>query len=200
MSFNFGAIDDLTAEARPERQDSGSPAHFNPDMRALEKRRWYSNRIKTRSYATMGEAPSCFNADADLRIPGHDCPEDKTDVVYAVGYRLCANGPVSFPDPKCLPPLTCLGPRCQSRSIERWDNDGIVNTASMAWPDGADTRLVKCDHMDVVGHFELVDAPDGTGRKYQAYDLLGSGSGFTRADFERVWSDIFSFCLETPGT
>ena len=39
--------------------------------------------------------------------------------------------------------------------IELWDNDGIVNTASMLWPKG-ETVLVPADHLDIVGHYKLV--------------------------------------------
>jgi hypothetical protein len=35
--------------------------------------------------------------------------------------------------------------RVQNHAIELWDNDGIVNTASMVWPEGQKMR-VAADH------------------------------------------------------
>ena len=81
--------------------------------------------------------------------------------------------------------------------ISVWDNDGIVNTLSMIWPLGRHV-LVRADHMDIVGHFERHLAPRGSGRTYERYDLLGSGSGFGNTKFEQVWKKIFSFCLARP--
>jgi hypothetical protein len=40
--------------------------------------------------------------------------------------------------------------------IEQWDYYGIVNTASMLWPNGKKTRLVHGDHGDIIGHYKLV--------------------------------------------
>ena len=77
-----------------------------------------------------------------------------------------------------------------------WDNDGIVNAASMLWPDGLDTRLVHADHGDIIGHFALLPAKDGTERQYHTYDLLGSASQFDQPAFEKVWTDVFAFCVE----
>ncbi len=69
----------------------------------------------------------------------------------------------------------------------------------MLWPDGERTQLINCDHMDIVGHYRLVPEPGGHARKYRAYDLLGSGSGFDEAGFERVWYDVFDFCAGCAG-
>jgi hypothetical protein len=75
-----------------------------------------------------------------------------------------------------------------------WDNDGIVNTMSMFWPKGENV-LVPGDHMDIVGHYKLLKAEPGGGRKYRAYDLLKSESGFSDKIFIAVWKEIFAFCL-----
>lgn len=49
--------------------------------------------------------------------------------------------------------------------------------------------------MDIVGHYKLVREPgDESTRKYQAYDLLKSDSGFHHAAFQQVWNDVFDFC------
>jgi hypothetical protein len=79
-----------------------------------------------------------------------------------------------------------------------WDNDGIVNTASMLWPDLEHTRLVAADPLDIVGHYlarETVPCPDASGRHHTAYDGLGSHSAFTQDEFDHVWKDIFDFCV-----
>jgi len=48
--------------------------------------------------------------------------------------------------------------------------------------------------MDIVGHYRRVPAMAGTGRQFQAYDLLKSGSEFDNAAFGEVWDDVFDFC------
>jgi hypothetical protein len=81
--------------------------------------------------------------------------------------------------------------------IEVWDNDGIVNTLSMFWPLG-ENLVVQADHMDIVGHYTPVLADRGSGRKYRAYDLLKSDSGFDNGKFQNIWSEIFAFALGRP--
>jgi hypothetical protein len=76
-------------------------------------------------------------------------------------------------------------------AIELWDNDGIVNTASMLWRRGENV-LVACDHMDIVGQYRPVEA-SGESRTYQAYDLLKSDRDFDET-FHLVWKEIFDFC------
>ncbi|WP_309895470.1 hypothetical protein [Archangium sp.] len=85
------------------------------------------------------------------------------------------------------------------KTLESWENDGIVNTASMLWPDGAATRLVKGDHGDIIGHYQKVETGSRSGRRFQAYDLLRSDSGFTDQEFKNVWNDVLEFCVDrTP--
>jgi hypothetical protein len=92
-----------------------------------------------------------------------------------------------------------LGP-APPQPIELWDNDGIVNTASMLWPKG-EIVLVFADHLDIVGHYELVKlrrekrakARSLPARVYQAYDALKSEPQFTRRTFEDIWTEIFEF-------
>jgi hypothetical protein len=64
----------------------------------------------------------------------------------------------------------------------------------MLWPRGENV-LVPGDHVDIVGQYRPVDAIPGEGRKYQAYDLLKSESGFNDKIFKDVWKEIFTFCL-----
>jgi len=114
-----------------------------------------------------------------------------TDIVYRTCYRACAGGP--FKRPLRWGKVTrCLG-RSPQHPIEVWDNDGIVNTASMLWPKGENV-LVSADHMDIVGQYKPIPADPGGSRKYRAYDLLKSDSGFGDTIFKEVWKEIFAFC------
>jgi hypothetical protein len=72
-----------------------------------------------------------------------------------------------------------------------------VNTVSMLWPRG-DIVLVLADHLDIVGHYHLVEGvPAGHGRKYQSYDSLKSASHFNKDEraFQDIWREIFDFCI-----
>ncbi len=202
MVTDFRAIDDLAAEANGDHE---SPAHFSDRMRQQEVDRW--RNIATQSYATVSQSPFRF-------APGRSAPrwdmlnpcsypevaKDRalskaTDATYRMCYRACAGGPFGYPSYTGFSPeLMHLNSR-RSRRIELWDNDGIVNTASMVWPYGK-TWLVECDHMDIVGHYRAVEAASPeSGRRYDAYDLLGSASKFGPEGFTAVWQDVFDFCL-----
>ena len=206
IATDFSAIDDLTCEPPPDSIDS--PAHFDKTMRDRERGYWRHHRIKTRSYATIGARP--FDFDPDHPAPRWELvnpfsyPETTkrtsqsagTDIVYRTCYRACAGGPFDYPDVSGLhtPPVLTddLG---SERKIAVWDNDGIVNTAAMLWPNSGQTTLVSADHMDIVGHFQRVPAVNGeSGRKFQAYDLLKSGSEFDANRFANVWDGVFDFC------
>jgi triacylglycerol lipase len=83
------------------------------------------------------------------------------------------------------------------------DNDGIVNTLSMLWPYDPQRRtpythyLVNADHADIIGHYVKVPErePSPTGRQWSSYDIFQSGSGFTDAQFQSIWRNIFQFAL-----
>lgn len=185
IQTDFRAIDDLTA-ARPPGVVT-SPAHFSDEERDRELRIWQEKRIHVRSYATVG--PRAFRFEearpappwllsnplegaAVLRAGG------KRDIVYRACYRACAGGPFMRPAGVPWP-------------VETWDNDGIVNTASMHWPLG-ERVLIDADHMDIVGHYH---SPAHTRRavRARAYDLLGSASGFDTARFTALWNEIFAW-------
>jgi hypothetical protein len=91
-----------------------------------------------------------------------------------------------------------VGPR-PPEPLELWDNDGIVNTVSMLWPEG-EIALVQADHLDIVGHFQRTPAETETHnaaheppRVFQSYDTLRSEPKFKRPTFETVWHEIFCF-------
>ena len=206
IASDFSAIDDLASEVHCG--DRTSPAHFTAKMREDEIKTWEDRGIRRKSYASLGARP--FDFDPDLPAPRWDllnpfsCPEitcrsrqsPKTDIVYRTCYRVCAGGPFRYPIIDNLPmPPKLVDESGQQRTIAVWDNDGIVNTASMLWPNARETVLVDADHMDMVGHFRRVKATDSdSGRKYQAYNLLKSGSGFDSDKFAHLWHTVFDFC------
>lgn len=184
IATDFSAIDDLTARPAGDRF---SPAHYTPRQRNDEARFWDAERIAVRSYATVG--PRLYDFEPGKPAPVWDLskpwtgwgilrPDRRHDIVYRACYRACAGGPFTAPTGNAA-----LG------SLESWDNDGIVNTASMVWPFGAHT-LVEADHMDIVGHFENAPAPPGGGRRYRSYDLLGSAAAFDENRFRALWREI----------
>ena len=200
MASDFRAIDDLTSRRlRPGKPES--PAHFERRERKEERKLEYE--IEFRSYVTLGKRPFRFD-------PGRPAPPWElakpwtypeitkdaalsagTDIVYRTCYRACAGGP--FKRPLRWGKVTrCLG-RSPQHPIEVWDNDGIVSTASMLWPKGENV-LVSADHMEIVGQYKPIPADPGGSRKYRAYDLLKSDSGFGDTIFKEVWKEIFAFC------
>ena len=201
IDADFNALDDLCSEAQ---QDSQSPAHRGREGRDEELALWARGSVRTLSFATLGRRAFRFEPGqavpawrlwspsswAELEQGAGGC-----DISYRLSYRACAGGPFQAAPDVRYPDLLPDG--SSAPAIERWDNDGIVNTASMCWPNGAETRLLRADHGDIIGHFELVEAEPGSGRKYHTYDLLGSDSRatFERATLERVWSEVFEFCV-----
>ena len=214
MASDYRVIDDLSPPGNTRMGDadtgSTSPAHFTPALRVLEMAKWEEYGIRTRSYATVSRRPFRFETGRaappwELLKPWTwpDCTESTsesagTSLVYRYCYRACAGGPFTYPESDSVPMPTPFG-NAERRTIESWDNDGIVNTASMLWPAREQTLLVECDHEDIVGHYERVEACNGTGRKYRAYDLLESASGFGEAMFASVWNDIFDFCVSVEA-
>jgi triacylglycerol lipase len=201
MASDFSAIDDLTS-LPPRSGKPVSPAHFG--VRDREKELKLGRGIEFRTYVTLGRRPFRFD-------PGQPAPPFEltkpwtypevtkdpalstgTDIAYRTFYRACAGGP--FQQPALSSKVTRRLSGAPQRAIEIWDNDGIVNSLSMFWPKGENV-LVPGDHMDIVGQYKPVEAERGGGRKYRAYDLLKSESGFSDNIFKQVWKEIFAFCL-----
>jgi len=189
MASDFHVINDLTCERHDP--ESGSPAHFDEYEREEELAHWQDPRIESLSYVTVGGRPFAFSAKEPAPVWELTNPltypeltsqtelSAKTDLSYRLCYRACAGGPFHWPD-EAGRSWRVLGKE-PPQSIETWDNDGIVNTASMLWPVGHRV-LVMADHLDIVGHYELVEAADsddckcycGAARRYQSYDCLQS--------------------------
>ena len=215
-SSDFGAIDDLTSQANDPKQKS--PAHWDEDERERELELWRGSPsedyppIRTLSFATVGGRPFRFPSGArapvwELTRPWTypELAKDAklsagTDLAYRFCYRACAGGPFRWPKhPGRVSRV--LGP-APPDPLELWDNDGIVNTASMFWPEG-ETVLLMGDHLDIVGHYHLVPAQetsdnhkDQPARRYRSYDALKSTPQFTAERFDEVWTQIFDFATQ----
>jgi hypothetical protein len=191
---DFMAIDDLAVTAGLVPRIVDTPG--------VDAALWKGHDITTRSYATVGTPP--FSVD-DLRakagdargIPAildalrRDVPQ--TDYVYRASYSACAGGPFDSM-PVTLP---LLADPTKTRTVERWENDGIVNTASMLPPNSDATFLVEGDHADIIGHFmrQPHATPSRDGRQADAYDLLGSDDRFDGRRFALVWNHLFDFAI-----
>lgn len=200
IAANFRAIEDLEYRDNPSEL---SPAHFDASMRARELAHWREYGITTRSFATVGENPFEPESLRDRRAltladprtwaefklrPG---ARQQMDAAYRWSYRACAAG--SFVAPEGQRTATVFGTTTR-RELEDWENDGIVNTASMLWPNGAETQLVKGDHGDIIGHYRRIGGSAKPGRRFSSYDLLRSASRFGDEEFKHVWHDVLEFC------
>ena len=207
MASDFSAIDDLASQPPP---NSKSPAHAGPDERERETKLWARFHIETRSFATVGARPFFFPEGApaprwDLLKPStypdaglYTDAAKAMDFLYRYAYRACAGGPFTIAGSGAAPKATRFGSSGQ-HTVEVWDNDGIVNTASMLWPNAEQTLLVKGDHGDIIGHYRLVAATPPSVRKYHTYDLLRSASMFDAATMRAVWTNVFDFCAGGPA-
>jgi hypothetical protein len=203
MASDFRAIHDLTSQ--PHDRKKRSPAHFDKQERKSELKLWdEESPIRTLSYATVGGRPFRFPSGEPAPVWELTNPwtypevakdldlSSKTDFSYRLCYRACAGGPFRWPEQ--AGEVTGVLGQAPPEPLELWDNDGIVNTASMLWPKD-DVVLVMADHLDIVGHYKLVKAACGGGaaRVYQSYDSLQSIPRFTDKMFQEVWTEIFDF-------
>ncbi|HET6336672.1 MAG TPA: hypothetical protein VFG30_25790 [Polyangiales bacterium] len=205
VETDFFAIDDLAVNPAPDAPRT--PSRYSETDRRRELEAWKAAHvpIRTRSYATVGRRPYDKDPAASsilLAEIGHVVSAvvadqgSGTDVVYRAAYAATAAGPFEIVGDASV---TDNGVR---RVLRSWENDGIVNTASMLWPDGPETRLVHADHGDIIGHYRPTDPIKGseqvTTRKNHSYDILGSNSGFRDEvqDFDRVWHEIFDFATD----
>jgi len=205
----------VSASAKSNDEDLTSLARLTPAERAKEQAAWAKNGIEVLSFATRARPPVAGITDSHriksytnllklLGIPG----VGNTDGPFRLVFHACASGPFAKVREKILksePDYRASAIRFDRQGegepvpageIASWHNDGIVNTGSMLWPSGAQTLLVDGDHADIIGHFHQLRPPKKNGpRKYRAYDIFGSDSGFDEALFTRVWERIFDHCL-----
>jgi triacylglycerol lipase len=206
----------VSSTARSNDQDVTSLARRSKEERERERKSWRDNEIEVLSFATRGRPPGPDLTDSPhvrsyrgllklLGVPG----VGRTDGPYRLVFHACAAGPfmkvrakkIERGEPDYQTGATLFdehgeGARQPASAIASWHNDGIVNTASMLWPCGIDTLLVAADHADIIGHFEQKRPPHRTApRKYRAYDIFGSDSGFREDVFVRVWERVFDHCV-----
>jgi hypothetical protein len=206
LASNFSVIEDLMTQ-RPD--EPKSPAQFNRAERKRELAGW--KEIAVLSYATVGKSPFRFAPGRpapvwDLANPctypevSKDCELSAgTDISYRACYRACAGG--SFERPGVAGQVKRWLNGAPQRPLEQWDNDGIVNTLSMLWPN-VNNVLVSGDHLDIVGHYRLRRVnPAGQvecltrrqAREYWSYDTLKSSERFSDQLFGKIWREIFDF-------
>ena len=121
---------------------------------------------------------------------GFDPTAQASHAVYQGLYRLAARSAATAP--------ASLG-RAQAHALEHAfgdlprprDNDGLVPTLSQVWGDVI--HAVRGDHLDVVGHF------DDPAHHPPHFDWLATGTGFGRADFEAVWTDVARYVGARAG-
>ena len=208
MATDFAVIDDLSV--RPREGRPLSPAQVGDRERARETAAWAKHGIRIRSYATLARPPIQPPAD-DVApwVPLNPwsyppcAPDTPHDALYSACYRACAGGPFAPVDHSAvrfrhLRPThrELLSSWGVGKRLRAWENDGIVNTASMIWPGAGETFLVPGDHMDIVGHYRTVKVSEPGPRAFHTYNLLKSGSAFGDEDFKEVWNDVFDFCCE----
>jgi triacylglycerol lipase len=209
MASDFHVIDDLTSQPHDPRDNS--PAHFDEEERGKELALWSDPRIEALSFITVGGRPFGFPSKRPAPVWELSNPltypeiakdpqlSAKTDLAYRLCYRACAGGPFRWPA-GAKKQWRVLRQDPLAEPLELWDNDGIVNTASMLWPLG-ECVLVMADHLDIVGHHQLVETPQaehsksccGVARRYQSYDSLKSKPKFTTKMLAEVWTEIFDF-------
>jgi triacylglycerol lipase len=204
---DFLAIDDLSCDpTTPHTKYSSELARIGEAERARELTRWQADEIEARSYATRAKNPFATNpARPDKLTPLYKvlrCLRSRkgdaagTDAPFRLAYMACASGPFRAVEHEATDFVSGKKVR-----VEAWHNDGIVNTASMLWPNGAETQLLDADHGDLIGHFEegFAEGSQAELRTRVRYDIFRSGSGFDRALFEAVWFDILRFCASAPS-
>lgn len=214
MWSDFDAVYDLSC--RPYHADRKSPAQFDEAERTRELALWTDPPIQTLSYATVGGRAFTFpsgqpapvwelsNSGPYFHLVKELWSKVRHDLSYDLCYRACAGGPFRLPKEPIHISRT-LG-KSPVQPLEAWDNDGIVNTGSMFWPQG-DNVLVTADHLDVVGHYKLVKASAAkrgnsgwqVDREYQSYDILRSAPQFTKKLFTQLWTEIFEFAANVTG-
>ncbi len=213
-----GLMNQLVVNRARKEDDVTRLARSSDEDRRRELEIWSEYAIASRSYATVGRPP--FDVDVSTQHQPRSIKEvatralaflgdTRSDATYRAAYAACSTGP--FADVMREARATRFGKPGELRTLQAWENDGIVNTASMLWPHGESTILLEGDHGDIIGHYRKtpVDSPTNAcesqkppvgepivSRKYWSYDFFGSESGFTEQTFNDVWSEVFSFCSD----
>jgi triacylglycerol lipase len=175
MASDASALSDVCPEP-PREGAPHSPAHLldaEPERHFLR-----SHDIRYASLATVAHPRSGRWADLFNRL-----------------HALTARSPSPHLGP--AQPLRWLTSPGEHHMLAPSDNDGLVNTVSMVWPDPESCFLVRADHADVIGHFQAEAAEEPLGA-WRRYDLLNSASGFGEGEFEALWLRIAAFAEGRP--
>jgi hypothetical protein len=198
------------------RNHAVSPAHYPPTTRRRETAFWEVNGIKTMSFATLGKNAHPYNTGGPgdtwnpISLWGpYITSIQGCDSTYAAAWLACASGGFDT-NTQADRSLRDIDDNQVKRRMEQWENDGIVNTASMLWPNEEETILVHGDHADIIGHYKL-EPPEvvpaqvvpaaGQLRRHDRYDLFVSAEAdgmdkFNDERFKKVWTKIFDFCIK----
>jgi len=162
--------------------------------------------------ATLSDAPTVQNAEQlwekeSLGGLTEDNNPIPVPVIWLVFLTVCTAFFVTFPLWGQRPTAALYAPFVNAMSdpgvLAAKDDAEAMKAIQKLVPNsnGKDTLLVHCDHLDIVGHYHDVRSADkDSPRRFQAYDLLKSDSGFDAAGFARVWNDVFDFCVSGSGS
>jgi hypothetical protein len=81
--------------------------------------------------------------------------------------------------------------RAYGRLPNQAANDGVVPTRSQVWGDVI--HAAQGDHLDVLGHFR------DPSHSPPHFDWLATGSEFTRAKFELLWTDVARYLAQSEA-
>ncbi|MCI0571241.1 MAG: hypothetical protein L0Y66_10850 [Myxococcaceae bacterium] len=174
MASDFSAIADLDPVPRQDRAPR-SPAQLQEQERELPLKQG----IRCASVVSVAPPPA----------------EDARLTVYGLLHRLTAhNPPWQLGGPVTLRRMLMPG---QKRALRLADNDGLVNSVSMVWPDASSSFVVEADHADVIGHFTSLGPAESGGplARYRQYDLLDARTGFNQVTFDTLWRQVGAFAL-----
>jgi pimeloyl-ACP methyl ester carboxylesterase len=174
MASDASALSDLS----PTRLGDAPPSPAHEDDPEGERRFLVEHGIRYASVVTVARPRSGRWWDLFNRL-----------------YAFTAESPVPrLGQPQAVQKL--LEPRA-ARMLSLADNDGLVNTLSQVWPDGASCSLVDADHADVIGHYQA-DTGGDTHGAFKRYDLLNSASDFDARAFSELWTRIAAFAQGRP--
>jgi hypothetical protein len=120
---------------------------------------------------------------------GLDATSLGTHAIYQALYRITADTPRKRKRELSLVQRAALA-ASYGRIPSRHANDGLVPVLSQVW--GHVIAAVDADHLDVIGHF------NDPGATVPHVDWLSTGTGYSRADFQRTWDAVAAFIAEQP--
>lgn len=181
MAYDFSVLTDLGTEQNARKAEQDWP-----------------RSVLTRSYATVSPVPPAWSWRSWLRGRQSDDAAPSVDLIYRLVHLMTGRG--KFRERMPIAEDWFVDPGVSVGPLDHTASDGIVNTASMFWKHGGDTKLVLADHGDIIGHFRRDPKTfkrNGGGRRFTSYDFFESGSSFDEHTFKAIWREIFTFCCDT---